>query len=89
MIDIEKVKNNIENLSKELPSLKIDSILIEQENEIKKLEFKEEQLHELRSCAKLLVSMTIGIAMEKHFKIGSEELSLETKVYYHSNGSKY
>lgn len=81
MIKIEDVKQNIVNLSKKLPSFNIDSIYIEQNHIINRIEFKEEQLHELRSCAKVLVSMAIGIAIEKKMKVNGEILSLETRVY--------
>jgi len=81
MINIEKLKENIKMVSNNVSSLNIDSIFIEQNNSIDKIEFKEEQLHELRSCAKLLVSMAIGLAIDKHFKVDNEELTLDTKVY--------
>ncbi len=81
MINIEKLKENIKMVSNSVSSLNIDSIFIEQNNSIDKIEFKEEQLHELRSCAKLLVSMAIGLAIDKHFKVDNEELTLDTKVY--------
>ena len=37
MIDINDIKNNIENLKKSLPSLEIDSIFLEQDRKIEKL----------------------------------------------------
>lgn len=81
MINIEELKENINKVSNSVSSLNIDSIFIEQNNSIDKIEFKKEQLHELRSCAKLLVSMAIGIAIDRHFKVDDEELTLDTKVY--------
>ena len=65
MIKINEINSNIENLKKSLPSLEIDSVFLEQGGKIEKLFYKDESLHELRSCAKLLVAMAIGIAIDK------------------------
>lgn len=81
MIKIEEIKYNIEKLSQTLPSFNIDSVYIEQNNILNKLKYKEDELHELRSCAKVLVSMAIGIAIDKQFKVNGETLTLDTKVY--------
>lgn len=43
--------------------------------------YKENELHELRSCAKILVAMAIGIVIEKNFKVEEELLTLDTKIY--------
>lgn len=75
MIDIDKLKDNVNILSKKLDSLNIDSIFIEQNNHIEKIIYKDEELHELRSCSKLLVAMAIGIAIEKNL------LDFDTPVY--------
>lgn len=72
MIDIAKVKDNINKFPE---NLNIDSIFIEQDNNVKKIFYKNEELHELRSCSKLLVSMAIGIVIEKKI------LSLDTLIY--------
>lgn len=81
MIDIKQIKNNIENLSNTLPSLNIDSIFLEQNGNIDKLFFNKEDLHELRSCAKLLISMAIGIAIDRKFQIHGVAITLDTKIY--------
>lgn len=81
MIDINVVKENISILSKRLDSLNIDSIFIEQDGKLDRVFFNEEQLHELRNCAKLLVSMAIGIAIEDKMLVDGIPLSLDTKVY--------
>ena len=81
MINIEDIKNNIGILSKTLPSLNIDSIFVEQNGKIEKYFYKDEQLHELRSCAKLLVAIAIGIAIDKGLSIAGEPLSLNTKIF--------
>lgn len=81
MININVVKENISALSKRLDSLNIDSIFIEQDDKLDKIFYKEEQLHELRSCAKILVSMVIGIAIEDKMMVNGIPLSLDTKVY--------
>ena len=81
MIYIEDVTKSIDILSKTLQSLNIDSIFIEQNGKTEKYFYKEEQLHELRSCAKLLVAMAIGIAIDKGLSIAGEPLTLNTKVF--------
>lgn len=81
MINIEDVTNNVSMLSKTLTSLNIDSIFVEQNGKTEKYFYKEEQLHELRSCAKLLVAMAIGIAIDKGLSVAGEPLSLHTKVF--------
>ena len=81
MINIKDVINNVNMLSKTLPSLNIDSIFIEQNGKIEKYFYKDEQLHELRSCAKLLVAMAIGIAIDKGLSIANEPLTLNTKIF--------
>ena len=75
MVDIDAIKNNITILSKKIDCLNIDSIFVEHDGKIDKFFYNEEKLHELRSCSKLLVAMTIGIAIDKKM------LTLDTKVY--------
>ena len=43
--------------------------------------YKDEQLHELRSCSKLLVAMAIGIAIDKGLSIAREPISLNTQIF--------
>lgn len=81
MIDISKIKDNIDIISKKLGNLNIDSIFIEQNNKLDKTFYKEEQLHELRSCSKLLVAMAIGIAIDKRLLVVGEPISLNTKIF--------
>lgn len=81
MININNIKNNIETLKKSLPSLEIDSIFLEQDGKTEKLFYIDEQLHELRSCSKLLVAMAIGIAIDRKMKIDNQVISLNTKIY--------
>jgi len=75
MIDINQLKNNIIELSKKLDSLNIDSIFIEENGKLQKIFYKENSLHELRSCSKLITALAIGILIEKRM------ISLEEKVY--------
>lgn len=75
MVNIDKLKSNVDVLSKSLSSLKIDSIFIEQNNNIEGIFYKNEELHELRSCSKLLVAMAIGIAIK------NKMFDLDTLVY--------
>lgn len=81
IIDINVLKNNIEKISKTLPSFNIDSICIEENGNIDWLFYKEDKLHELRSCAKVLVAMAIGLAIDKKMKIDGHVISLDTRVY--------
>lgn len=81
MLDIEIVKANVNILSKKLDGLNIDSIFIEQNGKLDKAFYIEEQLHELRSCSKILVSMAIGIAIEDKMLVDDAFLSLDTKIY--------
>ncbi len=81
MINSQDIINNINMLSQTIPNLNIDSIFIEQNGKIEKIFYKEEQLHELRSCAKLLVAMAIGIAIDKKLSIEGEVLTLNTKIF--------
>lgn len=81
MIDINVVKENVNTLSKRFDNLNIDSIFIEQDGKLKRIFYNDEHLHELRSCAKLLVSMAIGIAVEDKMLVDGVPLSLDTKIY--------
>lgn len=78
---IEDIANNKNRLSKVLSSLNIDSIFLEQSGKIDKIFYNDDNLHELRSCAKILVAMAIGIAIDKKMLVDGEPLSLQTKVY--------
>lgn len=81
MVNVDKIKENVNNLSKSLDSLNIDSVFVEQDNNIEKIFYKSEELHELRSCSKLLVAMAIGIAIEDKILVEGFPLSLNTKIY--------
>jgi len=81
MIDIHIVQENVHTLSKKLDSLNIDSIFIEQDNTLNKVFYTKEQLHELRSCAKLLVAMAVVIAIEDKMLVDGVPLALDTKIY--------
>lgn len=75
MININKIKQNIKLISEKENGLNIDSIFIEQKDQKDIIFYKEESLHELRSCAKLLVAMAVGIAIEKKM------FNLDTLIY--------
>jgi len=81
MIDIQKIKSNVDKLSRTLDSLKIDSIMVEQDGSFEKIFYNEEKLHELRSCSKLLVAMAVGIAIDKKMEVNNKPLRLDTKIY--------
>lgn len=75
MININKIKQNIKLISEKENGLNIDSIFIEQKDQKDIIFYKEESLHELRSCAKLPVAMAVGIAIEKKM------FNLDTLIY--------
>lgn len=75
MVDINQLKNNVIELSKKLDSFNIDSIFVEENEQIQKIIYKEYSLHELRSCSKLVTALAVGILIEK------EMISLEEKIY--------
>lgn len=75
MINIEDIKNNVSKLKETLSSLNIDSIFLEQDGKLDKIFYNYECLHELRSCAKLLVTMAMGIVIDKGM------ITLDTFVY--------
>lgn len=75
MVNLDAIKINILKLKRELPHLNIDNIFVEQDGKIDKIFYSYENLHELRSCAKVLVAMATGIAIDRNM------LSLNTYVY--------
>lgn len=81
MVNIQDISNNISVLSEKVPELNIDSIFLEQNGKLDKVFYKEESLHELRSCSKVLVAMAVGIAIEEGFLVDGVPLSLDTLVY--------
>lgn len=68
--------------AKEL-NVKIDSIFVEENNNLDRYIINDIELHELRSCSKILIAMAYGIAIEEKFvcKLTNEILTLDTKIY--------
>ncbi|MBE5758380.1 MAG: serine hydrolase [Clostridiales bacterium] len=68
--------------SKEL-NVNIDSIYLEENDIITKEIINDIELHELRSCSKLLIAFAYGIALNENFKCKytNETLNLNTKIY--------
>ncbi len=68
--------------AKEL-KVNIDSIYLEENGGITKEIINNIELHELRSCSKLLIAFAYGIALNENFKCKytDEILSLNTKIY--------
>lgn len=81
MIDIKEIRKKLEIKLQENPNLNIDTIFIEKNGKIEKIECKAETLHELRSCAKILIAMAIGIAIDRKMQVNGEQISLDTRVY--------
>ena len=69
---MDKYKLILDNINRE--NINIDSLYIEENNKLHKL-IVQEDLHELRSCSKLLVAMAMGIAIK------SKLFSLDENVY--------
>ena len=67
---------NYKNISSKIKesNLFIDSLYIEENNKLEKI-IDSTDLHELRSCSKLLVAMALGIAIDKGL------FSLDENVY--------
>lgn len=62
--------------------LNMDSIMISQGSDIYRHNFKEDiVLNDLRSLSKPIISLAIGMAMEKGLRLRGEALTLETKIF--------
>lgn len=74
--------NQILSKAKDL-NVNIDSIFIEENGTLQKRVINDIELHELRSCSKLLVAFAYGLAINENFKCKhtDEILSLNTKIY--------
>ena len=81
MINIQDFKHNKEILSKKTSDIHVDSVMIENGNIIEKLFYKNDELHEIRSCSKLLVAMAVGVAIDNKMLVVDTPLTLETKVW--------
>ncbi len=69
MFNIEDITKNKDIIKKKHVSLNLDSVFLEQNGNIEKRFYKDEFLHEVRSCAKILVAFAIGIAIDKGLAI--------------------
>lgn len=74
-MNIDKINEKVNNLSHTLPSFKIDSIFLEQNDKLDKIFYNPECLHELRSVSKLIVALAVGIAIDQKM------FTLDTKIY--------
>ncbi len=63
--------------------INVDSIFIDEKGIISKEIINDIELHELRSCSKLLIAFAYGIALNENFKCKytDETLNLNTKIY--------
>lgn len=74
------VKEFVKNTKEK--GVNVDSIIVEQNGKIKECVLNQIDLHELRSCGKVLVAMAYGIAINERFRCkDGKVLSLNTKVY--------
>ena len=78
----ERFLTNVLKRAKEL-SVNIDSIFVEEKNKLEKRIINDIDLHQLRSCSKILIAMAYGIALQEKYicKITNELLTLDTKIY--------
>ena len=77
---MELIKSFIANAKNK--QVNIDSIVVEQNGITEEFVINDIELHELRSCGKVLIAMAYGIAMNDKMKCKNGEiLSLDTKVY--------
>ena len=75
MISLGDINKNINRVKEKYPDLCIDSIFCEKNGILNKVFYHDECLHEFRSCSKILVSMAVGIAIDKKM------FSLDTIIY--------
>lgn len=76
-----KLMENKDAFEEKFGKLNIDNILIEQDNIIDVINFKENNLHCLRSASKLITAIAMGIAIDKKMKFNGSKISLDSKVY--------
>ena len=77
---MELIKKFIANAK--LKQVAIDSIVVEENGKMEKCVINKINLHELRSCGKVLIAMAYGIAIENKIQCkNGENLTLDTKVY--------
>lgn len=71
------INNNYNKLIEQGLNLNIDSIYIENNNELNKIVYtsNDDSLHQLRSCSKLLISLAVGILIDRKI------ISLDENVY--------
>lgn len=81
MITMDHFKQSKDALSKKFGEIHVDSVIIETGNKLESLYYKDEELHKLRSCSKLLVAMAIGLAIDNKMAINGIPLNLETRIY--------
>ena len=63
-------------------NVNIDSIVVEENDKVEECVLRDIELHELRSCGKMLIAMAYGIAIKEKLQCKNGEiLSLDTKVY--------
>lgn len=74
-MNIDKINEKVNNFSHTLPSFKIDSIFLEQNDKLDKIFYNHECLHELRSVSKLIVALAVGIAIDQ------KKFTLDTEIY--------
>ena len=81
MIDINEINRLIKTSGTNNTPLQIDALFIEQSKKLQKNIRQENDLHELRSCSKLLVALAVGIAIDKKIIINGAPITLNTEVF--------
>lgn len=79
---IDKIKENKEKIfTSSGDNVKIDSIMIDDNNDIQSYFYKPDNLHEMRSVSKVLLALAYGIAIDRKMLVNEKPLTVNTPVY--------
>lgn len=79
---IDKIKENKEKIfTSSGENVKIDSIIIDDNNDIQSYFYKLDSLHEMRSVSKMLIALAYGIAIDRKMLVNGKPLNVNTLVY--------
>ena len=59
----------------------IDSLIIDNNDVHQEVFISDNSLHEMRSCAKVIVALAFGILIDKKYKFKGKSISVNTKIY--------
>ena len=79
---IDKIKVNKEKIfTSSGENVKIDSIMIDDNNDMQSYFYKPDNLHEMRSVSKVLIALAYGIAIDRKMLVNGKTLTVNTLVY--------